>query len=115
MSIAAQRRVTPSRKQETHERIATAVADIMKDLGATHGGSAEAPGVRQAAARRVKALIALLGRLAPDRGQMVGHAHAPSMASALAGALMLAGAVDDPKLSNALRDAALRHLTPDGA
>jgi hypothetical protein len=37
------------------------------------------------------------------------------MASALAGALMLAGAVDDPKLSNALRDAALRHLTPDGA
>jgi TetR/AcrR family transcriptional regulator, transcriptional repressor for nem operon len=35
------------------------------------------------------------------------------MASAL-GALVLARAVDDPKLSDALREAALKHLTPTG-
>lgn len=115
MSIAATRRITPSRKQEAHERIETAVADIMKDLGLTRGGPAEALGVRRAAARRVKALIVLLGRLAPDWGQMGGHARVPLRASALVGALMLAASVDDPKLSNALREAALRHLTPDGA
>ena len=30
------------------------------------------------------------------------------------GALVLARAVDDPKLSDAVRDAALNHLTPTG-
>ena len=33
---------------------------------------------------------------------------------AAVGALILARAVDDPKLSNALREAALNHLTPTG-
>ena len=36
-----------------------------------------------------------------------------TVATAL-GALVLARAVDDPKLSNALREAALNHLTPTG-
>jgi TetR/AcrR family transcriptional repressor of nem operon len=35
------------------------------------------------------------------------------MATAL-GALVLARAVDDPKLSDAVRNAALKHLTPTG-
>ena len=39
--------------------------------------------------------------------------YAATVATAL-GALVLARAVDDPKLSNALREAALNHLTPTG-
>ena len=37
----------------------------------------------------------------------------PTVATAV-GALVLARAVDDPKLSDALRQAALHHLTPAG-
>lgn len=65
--------------------------------------------------RRIKELIGLLVGQSPDWEQPGARARTPAAASALAGALMLAGAVEDPKLSAALREAALRHLTPDGA
>jgi hypothetical protein len=42
-------------------------------------------------------------------------ANAPTIVATVTrvGALALARAVDDPKLSDALRDAALQHLTPN--
>ena len=74
----------------------------------------QAPKVRRAATRRIKEMIDLVARQSPDWGQPGAHERAlVTMATAL-GALVLARAVDDPKLSDALREAALNHLTPTG-
>ncbi len=191
-------RSVPSRKEVTHERIVeaaarairrsgydgTAVADIMKDVGLTHGGfyahfasreamlaeaadragaeavaastriaasvpaaealqsllraylskahveSAEngcpvaalgsemprqAPAVRRAATRRIQEMIDVVARQSPDWGQPGAHERALATVSTMVGALLLARAVDDPKLSDALREAALDHLAPAGA
>ena len=177
---------SPSRKEVSHERIVaaaaratrrtgydgTGVADIMKEVGLTHGGfyahfasrdamlaeaadragaeslaaltrvAAAAPPqealraiirsylskehvegvetgcpvaalgsemprqarrVRRAATRRIKELIDLVARYSPDQDALVTVA-------AMVGALVLARAVDDPKLSKALRQASLRHF-----
>jgi TetR/AcrR family transcriptional regulator, transcriptional repressor for nem operon len=189
------RRTAPSRKEASHERIVdaaarairrsgyggTAVADIMKDAGLTHGGfyahfasreamlaeaadragaesvaaltrvvaaapprealqallraylskahvegaetgcplaalgsemPRQAPEVRRAATRRIKEMIDLVGRQSPDWGQPGAHEHALVTVATMVGALLLARAVDDRRLSDALRDAALNHLTP---
>ena len=74
----------------------------------------QAPKVRRAATRRIKEMIDLVGRQSPDWGQPGAHERAlVTMATAL-GALVLARAVDDPQLSQAVREAALKHLTPTG-
>jgi TetR/AcrR family transcriptional regulator, transcriptional repressor for nem operon len=192
---ATMRRTAPSRKEASHERIVdaaarairrsgyggTAVADIMKDAGLTHGGfyahfasreamlaeaadragaesvaaltrvvaaasprealqallraylskahvegaetgcplaalgsemPRQAPEVRRAATRRIKEMIDLVGRQSPDWGQPGAHEHALVTVATMVGALLLARAVDDPRLSDALRDAALKHLAP---
>lgn len=189
------KRTAPGRKEASHERIVdaaarairrsgyggTAVADIMKDAGLTHGGfyahfasreamlaeAADRAGaesvaaltrvvaaapprealqallraylskahvegaetgcplaalgsemprqaleVRRAATRRIKEMIDLVGRQSPDWGQPGAHEHALVTVATMVGALLLARAVDDPKLSDALRDAALKHLAP---
>jgi TetR/AcrR family transcriptional regulator, transcriptional repressor for nem operon len=189
------RRTAPSRKEASHERIVdaaarairrsgyggTAVADIMKDAGLTHGGfyahfasreamlaeaadragaeavaalariaaaapprealqallreylskahvegaetgcplaalgsemPRQAPEVRRAATRRIKEMIDLVGRQSPDWGQPGAHEHALVTVATMVGALLLARAVDDRRLSDALRDAALKHLAP---
>ena len=189
------RRTGPSRKEASHDRIVeaaarairrsgydgTAVADIMKDAGLTHGGfyahfaSREAmlaeaadragaegvatlarvteaappgkalralleaylskahaecaetmcplaavgsemprqpPAVRRAATRRIKELIDLIARQASDWGQPGAHERALVTVATMVGALLLARAVDDARLSEALRKAALRHLLP---
>ena len=189
-------RTAPSRKEATHRRILEAaarairrsgyggagVAEIMKDVGLTHGGfyahfasreamlaeaadragadgvaaleriAAAAPPpralqallqaylskahvegvetgcpiaalgsemprqasrVRRAATRRIKEFIDLVARQSPDWGQPGAHDRALVTAATMIGALVLARAVDDPRLSDALREAALRHLTPD--
>jgi TetR/AcrR family transcriptional regulator, transcriptional repressor for nem operon len=70
--------------------------------------------VRRAATRRIKEMIDLVARQSPDWGQPGTHQRAlVTMATAL-GALVLARAVDDPKLSDAVREAALNHLTRTG-
>jgi TetR/AcrR family transcriptional repressor of nem operon len=70
--------------------------------------------VRRAATRRIKEMIDLVARQSPDWGQPGAHERAlVTMATAL-GALVLARAVDDPKLSGAVREAALNHLIPRG-
>ncbi len=72
----------------------------------------QAPMVRRAATRRIKEMIDLVARQSPDWGQPGAHEHALVTVAAMAGALMLARAVDDPKLSDALREATLKHFAP---
>jgi AcrR family transcriptional regulator len=188
------RRITPSRKEVTHERIVdaaarairrsgyggTGVADIMKDAGLTHGGfyahfasreamlaeaadragaqavaasariaasapaheglqmllraylskvhledaetgcpvaalgsemPRQAPEVRRAATCHIKEMIDLVARQSTDWGRPGAHEQALVTVATMVGALMLARAVDEPGLSDALRKAALKHLT----
>ncbi len=72
----------------------------------------QAPEVRRAATRRIKEMIDLVARQSPDWGQPGAHERALVTVVTMAGALLLARAVDDPKLSDALRKAALKHLSP---
>ena len=74
----------------------------------------QAPGVRRAATRRIKEMIDLVARQSPDWGQPGAHQHALVTVATMVGALVLARAVDDPQLSDAVREAALKHLTPTG-
>src|SRR5438046_7016067 len=189
------KRATRGRKEATHERIVeaaarairrsgyngTAVADIMKDAGLTHGGfyahfgsreamlaeaadragaeavaasariagsaspqrallelvraylsrahvediergcpvaalgsemPRQAPEVRRAATRRIKEMIDLVARQSPDWGQPDAHERALVTVATMVGALILSRAVDEPRLSDALRKAALNHFTP---
>ncbi|KWS04029.1 Transcriptional regulator, TetR family [Lysobacter capsici AZ78] len=71
----------------------------------------QAPDVRRAATRRIKEMIDLVARHSPDWGQAGAHEHALVAVSTMVGALVLARAVDDARLSDALREAALNHLT----
>lgn len=72
----------------------------------------QAPEVRHAATRRLKETIDLIARQLPDWGQPSAHEQALVTLATMVGTLVLARAVDDPKLSDALRDAALKHLDP---
>ena len=72
----------------------------------------QAPRVRRAATRRIKEMIDLVGRYSPDWGQPGAHQRALATVATAVGALVLARAVDDPKLSDAIREAALTQLTP---
>jgi AcrR family transcriptional regulator len=71
----------------------------------------QGPEVRRAATRRIKEMIDLVARQLPDWGQPSAHDHALVIVSVMVGALVLARAVNDPRLSDALRNAALKHLT----
>ena len=76
----------------------------------------QAPEVRRAATIRIKEMIDLLARQMPDWGQPEAHERAMMLMCGLVGATMIARAVDEPKLSKALRLAALKQLMPaDGA
>lgn len=72
----------------------------------------QAPEVRRAATRRIKEMIDVIARQSPDWGQPGAHEHALATAATMVGAMIMARAVDDPKLSNALLKAALKHLIP---
>lgn len=193
MSAATAGRTTQSRKEVTHERIVSAaaratrrsgydgtgVADIMKEVGLTHGGfyahfasreamlaeaadragyesvaaltqvattvppkaalramiraylskehvdgvetgcpvaalgsemPRQAPKVRRAATRRIKEVIDVVARHSPDQGSKGGYEEALVTVATMVGALVLARAVDDPKLSEALRKASVKHF-----
>src|SRR6185436_17895524 len=69
----------------------------------------QAPKVRRAATRRIKEMIDLVARQSPDWGHPDAHARALVTLSTALGALVVARAVDDPKLSDAVRQAALNH------
>jgi len=71
----------------------------------------QAPEVRRAATRRIKEMIDLVARHLPDWGKRGAHERALVTLSTAVGALVLARAVDDTRLSDALREAALKHLS----
>lgn len=72
----------------------------------------QAPEVRRAATRRIKEMIDLVARQSPDWGQPGAHERALFTVAAMVGTLVLARAVDDARLADSLREAALKHLIP---
>ena len=74
----------------------------------------QAPEVRRAATRRIKEMIDLVARQSPDWGQPGAHERALVTVATAVGALLLARAVDDLRLSDAVRAAALKHFARGG-
>jgi TetR/AcrR family transcriptional repressor of nem operon len=72
----------------------------------------QAPEVRRAATRRIKEMIDLVSRQSPDWGQPGAHERALATVATMVGTLVLARAVDDAKLSDALCKASLKQLIP---
>lgn len=70
----------------------------------------QAPKVRRAATRRIKEMIDVFARHSPEQGKP-GYEHALVTVATMVGALVLARAVDDPKLSEAVRKASLKQFT----
>jgi AcrR family transcriptional regulator len=74
--------------------------------------SRQAPAVRRAATHHIKEMIDLVARQLPDWGQPGAHERALFAVATMVGTLVLARAVDDPRLSDALRKATLKHFAP---
>jgi len=72
----------------------------------------QAPEVRRATTRHIKAMVDLIARQSPDWGQPGAHERALLTVSAMVGTLLLARAVDEPALADSLCQAALKYLTP---
>ena len=70
----------------------------------------QAPDVRRAATRSIKEMIDVVARQSPEWGQSGAHERALVTVATMVGTLLLARAVDDPKLSDALLEASLKHL-----
>jgi TetR/AcrR family transcriptional regulator, transcriptional repressor for nem operon len=68
--------------------------------------------VRKAATRHIKELVDLVARQMPDWGKADAHERALVTVATAVGAVELARAVDDPKLADAFRKAALKYLIP---
>lgn len=76
--------------------------------------SRQAPEVRRVATQHIKEMIDLVARQSPDWGQPAAHERALVTIATMVGALLLARAVDEPGLADAMREAAFKHLTSDG-
>ena len=74
----------------------------------------QSPEVRRAATRHIKGMVDLVARQLPDWGQASAHERALVTVATMVGTLMLARAVDEPALSDALCEAALKSLAPAG-
>lgn len=70
----------------------------------------QSPEVRLAATRRIKEMIDLVARQMPDWGQPSAHERALVGVATMVGTLILARAVNDPALSEALCNASLKSL-----
>ena len=68
--------------------------------------------VRRVTTRHIKEMVDLAARQSPDWGQPAAHERALVTVATMVGALLLARAVDDPALSDSLREAAVKHLLP---
>lgn len=75
----------------------------------------QAPEVRRAATRRIKEMVDLVARQSPAWGQSGAHEQALVTVATMVGAVVLARAVDEPGLSDAICQAALAHLIPEDA
>lgn len=72
----------------------------------------QAPEVRRVTTRHIKEMIDFVARQSPDWGQAGAHERALVTVATMVGTLLLARAVDEPALSDALCQAALKHLAP---
>jgi TetR/AcrR family transcriptional repressor of nem operon len=72
----------------------------------------QAPVVRRAATRRIKEMIDVVARQLPDWGQPGSHEQALMTVAIMVGTMVLARAVDDPKLSDSFLEAALKKFAP---
>ncbi|TDS84402.1 TetR family transcriptional regulator [Comamonas sp. JUb58] len=72
----------------------------------------QAPEVRRVTTQHIKGMVDLIARQSPDWGQAQAHERAMVTLSTMVGSLLLARAVDDPVLSDNLREAALKQLLP---
>ncbi len=72
----------------------------------------QAPEVRRATTCRIKEMIDCVARQLPDWGQPGAHERALVIVSSMVGTLLLARAVDDPKLADALLASTLKHFSP---
>jgi hypothetical protein len=59
-------------------------------------------------------MIDLVARQLPDWGRPDAHERALVIVATAVGSLILARAVDDPRLGDALRQATLKYLAPTG-
>lgn len=73
----------------------------------------QAPEVRRAATRHIKEMVDLVARQSRDWGQPGAHEQALVTVATMVGAVVLARAVDEPGLSDAICQAALAHLVPE--
>jgi TetR/AcrR family transcriptional repressor of nem operon len=72
--------------------------------------SRQAADVRRVTTRHIKEMVDLAARQSHDWGQPAAHERALVTVATMVGALLLARAVDEPALSDSLREAALKHL-----
>ena len=72
----------------------------------------QSPEVRRAATRRIKEMMDLIARQFPDWGQPAAHERALVTVATMVGTLILARAVNDVALSDALCNATLKSLAP---
>ena len=70
----------------------------------------QTPGVRRVTTRYIKEMVDLVARQPSDWGQAGVHDRALVTVAAMVGTLLLARVVDEPALSDRLREAALKHL-----
>ena len=68
--------------------------------------------VRHAVTLHIKEMVDLIARQLPGWGRQEAHEQAMAMLCALIGTTMIARAVDDPALSEALRTATIKQFTP---
>ena len=108
MALASMLRAYLSREHLQHAEMGCPLAALGSET------PRQAPEVRRLATRHIKEMIDLIARQSPDWGKPGAHERALVTVATMVGALMLARAVDDPGLSDALREAALKHLTPAG-
>ena len=70
----------------------------------------QTPEVRRVTTRYIKEMVDLVARQSPDWGQPGAHERALLTVATMVGTLLLARVVDEPALSDSLREAALKHL-----
>ncbi|WP_093014155.1 TetR/AcrR family transcriptional regulator [Variovorax sp. OV700] len=70
----------------------------------------QTPEVRRVTTRYIKEMVDLVARQSPDWGQAGVHERALVTVATMVGTLLLARVVDEPALSDSLREAALKHL-----
>jgi AcrR family transcriptional regulator len=107
-SLQALTRAYLSKEHLSHPELGCPVAALGSEM------ARQAPDVRRAATRRIKEMIDVVSRQSPDWGQPGAHERALVAASTMIGAMVLARAVDEEALSDAVLKAALAHLDPIG-